>query len=451
MSKPEPDTQRDVTVSPLAEPPPPQAQPLRVLFVPPTYTYACGPGYFKRHETAEEFDLGVTAGLWGPRESALVVTEDVKEAIRGICLDGVPKAEGGPVPPTPAPLDGWVSFDGLGKDDNARTSAMNRLFGERRNCVVVLPIREIQTSVQIELWSGTAIMGSLGIPPREYGRKTRWRYTGSAGAVFKWVNNSAGQSYPADGSPRDGSVTGIEFVGGGSVNILPPTTTIPGKTLWYWLFHNIGMNGMRTAWVGFGTGTVFGSGVSHFQGFSQTAIDVGGSECSLFGGEFSFIDSKNLAAGQPFIRSRLEKSHINTIMTTTRGSYLPLEIAGGRGLHVRGVCFDAQDSAPTDGPAIVVLNHDGLIIDGNDFKGMARTGGPIIDIRGGRQIVIQSNVFINKAAGPASTPLVKVAAAVGDAQVKMGANAVVDYTGRVLSARAAQLVRIDPSFKYEIG
>lgn len=422
-----------------------------MLFVPPTYTYAYGPGYFVRHETAEEYTRGEQAGLWGPRETALSVTEEVKEAIKDLCLRGVPKAEGGPTPPAVSPLFGWVSFDGLGKDDNARTAAMNKLFAERRNCVVVLPIREIQTSVQVELWSGLAILGSLGVPPREYGRKTRWRYTGTAGSVFKWVNSSPGQSYPADGSPRDGSVIGIEFVGGSAVDILPQTTTYPGKTLWYWLFHNIGMNGMRTAWVGFGTGTVFGSGVSHFQGFSRTAIDVGGSECSLFGSEFSFIDSKNLAAGLPFIRSRLEKSHINTIMTTTRGGYVPLEINGGRGLHVRGVCFDAQDSDPTNGPAIIVLNHDGLVIDGNDFKGMAKAGGPIIDIRGGRQIVIQSNAFIMKAAGPATTPLVKVAAAVGDAQVKVGANAVVDYTGRMVSARAAQFVKIDPSLKYEIG
>ena len=435
----------------MTSPESPPTPPLKLLYVPPLYTYAYGPGYFIRHESPEDFDNGQAAGLWGPRETALSVTEDAKEAIKELCLRGVPKADGGQFPPITVTAPGGVVFDSLGQDDNARVTAMNQIFAARRNAVVLLPLREIQTSVQIELWSGLAMVGSVGVPPREYGRKTRWRYTGGAGSVFKWVNSSAGQSYPSDGSPRDGSVIGIEFIGGSTVDILPQTTSYPGKTLWYWLFHNIGMNGMRTAWVGYGTGTVFGSGVSHFQGFAQTAIDVGGSECSLFDSQFSFMDSQNLVAGAPFVRSRLEKSFIRTIMTTTRRDYVPLEIAGGRGLHVTGVCFDAQDGDPTNGPAIVVLNHDGLIIDGNDFKGLARNGGPIIDIRGGRQIVIQSNTFINKAAGPSTTPLVKVGAAVGDGEVKIGANSAVDYAGRVVSAWSTQLVKIDPSLRYEIG
>ena len=82
---------------------------------------------------------------------------------------------------------------------------------------------------------------------------------------------------------------------------------------------------------------------------------------------------------------------------------------------------------------------------------MAKNGGPIVDIRNGRQVILSLDHFINKAAGPANTPLIKVGPNVGDNQVKVGPLVNIDYDGRVLSSRASQVVKIDPSLRYEIG
>lgn len=433
------------------------------------YDYAARPGRFKFIESEQAYnDLLITGWIDIPHGQAPQTASELLEYIRNEAMRGaLPGAIDGivyPTPPDPEPPDppdpeppenivavpGGIDFDALAGNDNDRTTKVNEYFGQYRNGVVMLPSREIQTNVQLDLRSGLAIMGSLGVPAREYGRKTRWRYTGSAGSVFKFVNNT-NQSYPSDGSPRDGTVVGIEFIGGGGVDILPQAADYPGKTLWYWLFHNIGMNGMRTAWKGYGTGTTFGSGCSHFQGFSETPIDVGGSECALFGSEFSFMDTKNLGAGKPFIRSKLEKSFINTIMITTRRDYVPMEFYGGRAMTVRGVCFDAQDSDPTLGPSLIVNAVDGLIVTECPFKGQAKNGGPIVDIRGGRQIVLALDQFLRRSAGPANTPLIKVDANVGDNQVKVGPLVNIDYDGRIVSARANQVVKIDPSLRYEIG
>src|SRR6185437_5732132 len=87
------------TVPDMTTPAAPQP-PLIVFFDGVTYTYAGGPGYWSRHESAEEFTAGETAGLWGPRESAIVVTDPAKLAvIRDLCLRGAPKGDGGETPP----------------------------------------------------------------------------------------------------------------------------------------------------------------------------------------------------------------------------------------------------------------------------------------------------------------------------------------------------------------
>lgn len=412
-----------------------------------------GPEYFTKDFPPVTIDLIRTKDSEGT-EAWSKLTEIATAGPKGDKGDTGPAGPQGPPGPSgggATAIPGAVIFENLAGDDSQRTAAVNAYFRDQKKGIILLPSREIQSNIQIETWSGLTLMGSLGVPPREYGQKTRWRYTGSAGSVFKFVDNRGRYNYPSDGSPRDGTVIGIEFVGGSNTDLLERTSGFTGKTLWYWLFHNIGINGLKSGWNGFGTGTTFGSGVSHFQAFADTVIDVGGSENSFFGSEFSFMDSKVIADGKPFVRLRSEKSFVKQIMTTTRGGKIPLVVDGGRGSHVNNVCFDAQDSDPTNGPAIVVNSHDGLDISHNTFKGMARNGGPIIDVRGGRQIVIQANAFLCKAAGPANTPLVKVGAGVGDREVKVGLNAVVDYSGRLVAARLAQLVSIDPTLKVEIG
>lgn len=370
---------------------------------------------------------------------------------------GPPGVDGKPGIPGPAggafTFPGAVNFDQLGANDNDRTTAVNTFFRDNKRGTIIIPNRTIVTNVQLELWSWFSMMGGVGVPSREYGR-CRWQYNGPESSIFKWVNNTGRHSYPADGSPRDGNVIGIEFVG--NKDVIPRTTTIAGKTLWYWLFENCGGNGIKSFSIGYGNGTQYLVGVSHAQAFTNTLLDIGGSENTWFGHKHCFIDTKVLEAGQPELRSKMDKSFINKVMTTTRGSYLALEIYGGHALHVNEVSFDAQDSDPANTSAIRITGGSQIHICNNIFKGMALGGQPIIDVQNVKQLIINDNDFVRRGAtnkiGPVSTPLVKVGAGVSDRQVVFGLeNTPGDYNGRLVAARVAQIINKNEWSKVGIG
>lgn len=368
-------------------------------------------------------------------------------------IDGVAGAPG-PSGGGAFTFPGAIFFDNLANNDNDRTIAVNKWFQENRRGTVIIPNREIVTQTQLEMWSWFSIMGGVGVPAREYGR-CRWRYNGSGSSIFRYVDNKSRQGYPADGSPRDGNVIGIEFVG--DKDVIPRTVTLtPGQVLWYWLFENIGGNGIKSFHIGYANGTQYFVGVSHAQGFTSTLLDIGGSENTWFGDKHSFIDSKALPAGAVMLRSKMDKSFIEKVMTTTRGNYIPLEIYGGHATDYNKISFDAQDSDPANQSAILITGGEQIHIMNNKFKGMALGGQPIIDIRSGKQIIIDHNKFVRRGGagkiGPANTPLVKIATMVADRQVKIGSmNSIGAYDGRVITARAAQVACLDPWMKVEIG
>lgn len=315
-------------------------------------------------------------------------------------------------------MSGLVDFDSLGGTDDQRVDKMNSMHGAK----VVLPLRTISTSHPVELWSALTMVAPYG-PAREYGTRTVWKFNGQ-GSVFKFVRNQ--QGYPSDGSPRDINVIGIQFSAGSQVDFIEDNQGhYQSKTLWYCLFRDVGFNGFRHGWKGHGDGTVFMSGVSHAQAYSDTFIDVGGAENTLFGSEFSFMDTHNMD-NKPAVISRMEKSVIGQAMITGRKGITPLVVDGGNGLRIHDLSLDSQDSDPVRGSALVVRNHDGLQVYGNTFKGMSHDGkSPIIDVQRGSASIF-GNTFSAKAGGPPGTPLIKAGSGT---TVKAALNQHPGYTG----------------------
>ena len=208
-----------------------------------------------------------------------------------------------------------------------------------------------------------------------------------------------------------------------------------GHTLWYCNLHNLGVREMRTFWWGYGTGVSL-TGTFHAQAMSDTPLFIGGSENTIFGSDAqSFMDNSSTGwstAGKPFIRSLMDKSFIGRVIITARSDSYHLSIEGGQGLVVNGVQFDAPSASPTNGPMVRVSNIDGLTIANCFFAaGMAHPGENsrgIIDVTGGRGVVIQGNQFLGSATQPQPADAALVANS-GPEPVKMGLNGFPGYTG----------------------
>ena len=70
---------------------------------------------------------------------------------------------------------------------------------------------------------------------------------------------------------------------------LPMTEeSIRGNTLWYCNLHNLGVNGMRTFWWGYGTGVSL-TGSFHANGMIDTPLYLGGSENTIFGTDSTVV------------------------------------------------------------------------------------------------------------------------------------------------------------------
>jgi uncharacterized coiled-coil protein SlyX len=374
-------------------------------------------------------------------------------------------AAGNPPPPggsvtVSEVLPGCAYFDsnpyfGQGAtNDSQRFTAMNDWVKARQVAggpmpMIVFGDRVYSTSTPITLWSSLNI-GSLLGPSREFDRRPTIKWTGGGAAtssVFAWPTTAqSGQSYPSDGSPRDGRVEGLQFDLGGA-HMMPPTTTYAGKTLWYWTLHDICAKNGRSAWVGYGTGTVFGSGESHFQNMSETIFDVGGSECSLIGDEgFSFMDTQNPGmAGKPLIKSKLEKSVIGRLMPTGRKDITPIELYGGQGTSVLGLSPDSQDSDPIYGAGIRITGGEGHIIEGACIKGVGSnpTLGPggesnnrgMVHISGGTQHTVSTTRFIKS--GTMSPDYAVVYVGPSASEVKVGPNAFIGWGTATAAYRQA--------------
>jgi hypothetical protein len=357
-----------------------------------------------------------------------------------------------------------IAVDQLGTSDNERINALNeitRRSGGKHSPVFEFANRAYVLSSPIKLYSGLKLLGTSGLPAREYGGGTTIRWEGKPNtSIFVFApEGQARQTYPPDGSPRDISITGILFDGGrdgAQTDVFPrlPMTddSIRGNTLWYCNLHNLGVSEMRTFWWGYGTGVSL-TGTFHSQAMIDTPLYLGGSENTIFGTEAqSFMGNDSgpwASSGKPFIRSVMEKSFIGRVIISANSNSYHLSVEGGRGLVVSGVQFDAPVESPSNGSAVKVYAVDGLTIsDCVFYANMANPGDDsrgIIDISGGREILIVGNQFLSDPtqgeAGPASrTPIVYCSS---PDPAKIGLNGYPGYAGVVRGNAIAS----DPGMK----
>ncbi len=354
-----------------------------------------------------------------------------------------------------------IAVDQLGTSDDERINALNELTkrsGGSHCPVYEFANREYVLSSPIKLYSGLKLLGTSGLPAREYSGGTTIRWKGKPNtSIFVFPpEGQARQAYPADGSPRDISISGILFEGAGQTDVFPrlamTAESFRGKTLWYCNLHNLGVRAMRTFWWGYGTGVSL-TGTFHAQAMSDTPLYLGGSENTIFGTEAqSFMDNGTrpwTSSGKPFIRSVMEKSFIGRVIITAQLNSYHLSIEGGRGLVVSGVQFDAPNESPSNGSAVKVSRVDGLTIsDCVFYANMANPGDDsrgIIDISGGREILIVGNQFLRHPtrgeAGPRSdTPIVYCSS---PDPAKIGLNGYPGYAGVV----RGNAITSDPGMK----
>ena len=119
-----------------------------------------------------------------------------------------------------------IPVDQLAGSDDERILAINERTKQAAGKGV--PVFEFANrvytiSTPIQLYSGLKLMGSAGLPAREYGSGTTIRWAGlPETSVFMFPpNGQAGQNYPTDGSPRDISISGILFEGGSRTDVFP--------------------------------------------------------------------------------------------------------------------------------------------------------------------------------------------------------------------------------------
>ncbi len=381
-------------------------------------------------------------------------------SVKGLASKGSARESAPPInPPIDRSSSGQtIAVDQLGASDNERIVALNELTrrsGGNHSPVFEFANRQYVLSTPIKLYSGLKLLGTSGLPAREYGGGTTIRWEGKPNtSIFVFApEGQAGQTYPPDGSPRDISISGILFEGGWQTDVFPrlPMTeeSIRGNTLWYCNLHNLGVNGMRTFWWGYGTGVSL-TGSFHANGMIDTPLYLGGSENTIFGTDSqSFMGSGPLASsGKPFIRSVMGKSYIGRVIISAYSNSYHLSVEGGLGLVVSGVQFDADPSFATNGSAVKVSGVDGLTI--SDCVFFANMANPdddsrgIIDISGGREIVIVGNQFLSPTHGeagpPSRTPIVYCSS---PDPVKIGLNGYPGYAGVVRGNAIAS----DPGLK----
>jgi hypothetical protein len=375
-------------------------------------------------------------------------------------LGDQPAGDPNPITPGPAevrvPSTMVIPVDQLAASDDERILAINQRnsqAGGKEVPVFEFASRVYTISTPINLYSGLKLLGSSGLPAREYAGGTTIRWAGPPDtSIFAFpAEGQTNQSYPADGSPRDMSITGLLFEGGSRTDVFPrlamTADSYRGHTLWYTNLHNLGVRDMRTFWWGYGTG-VSVTGTFHAQAMSDTPLFIGGSENTIFGNDAqSFMDNSSAAwasGGKPFIRSVMEKSFIGRVIITARTDAFHLSIEGGQGLVVNGVQFDAPSASPTNGKMVGVSNVDGLTITNCIFNaGMAQPAADsraIIDVSGGRGVVVEGNQFLGGSdrPQPSDTALVANSAAV---PLKLGLNGFPGYTGLV----RGNVVSVDPA------
>lgn len=343
-------------------------------------------------------------------------------------------------------VPGAVYFDTFfaGADDNAKVNSMNTWAAAASGPtpVVLFAARQYNHSTPIQLYAGLKLGGSAGFAAREFSRGTVINYTGGAGTsqMAYPASNPRGMS---DNSPRDVTMTGIQFQGGTTTHFLPKLSpgSTTGTVLWYCQFHNCCWKQFDTVWWGAGTGTSI-SGVTHLQVAGQQGnapFNVGGSENSLFGNDvYSFAD-RQVATGTPLIRTSMQKSYIGKIMITARQTDWMISVEGGNSITIDGLAFDSQSGDPVYGAGLKITGGDGVVVSNCSFKGVATapasaTGGASankgwIHATGGRQVLVQGCQFLRGGNNMPATSFPVLYAGSSTNEFKWGLNNYSNYSG----------------------
>lgn len=358
---------------------------------------------------------------------------------------------------------GLVWFDAFaGSTDDDKMRAMNTWSRQQAGPTrtVMFDARTYSFTVPIDLNSGLSLMGAKRATAREFSRATIFKWQGPSGSsMLRFPGSQVNQSYPSDGSPRDISISFIQFQGNTSVHWLPKydqgtwSQNGPGHVLWYCQFEGLSFIGFATIWWGWADGCSF-TGSNHFQAVGDTAFYVGGSENLFFGRDAqSFADSA-ATTGKPFFRSALSKSTIGQIMITARTTGTGLSIEGGHNLVVDGLMIDAQDSAPIYGPGLRISGGDGITIANSSFKGMATSpssssnANAWIQVTGGTQITFTGNNFRRAGTNMPATsyPVLYASSNVPAGAVKWGYNGYSNWGGQpaVVQQASAGKITVTP-------
>lgn len=336
-----------------------------------------------------------------------------------------------------------VLVDSLGTTDDARITKLNSLHGQR--LVFEFANRTYNHSVQLEQWAGLKLVGTAGLPAREFSTGTVLNYTGTAGSHFKFVTNT-GYGYPGDGSSRDVSLSGIQFTGPSTASGFPKSDMVygnsSGKQYWYYNFHNVGVMGMTSFLTGYVTGVSL-SGTFHAQAMSDTTLNIAGSECVIFDGAQSFLDNSTPVwanSGKPFIRIATEKSYIGHAIISARGNSYQILVDGGRNVFIDGVQFDGPGGAFTTNPALKITSAtESVTVMNCSFKGINTQNGLITTAA--QQANISNNSFTTNGGAPGGdTPLVVATAGT----VKFGLNLFPGFNGKLKKSGSAVIYNIDP-------
>jgi len=310
-----PDPCGDITVT--AEP----APPLQVLFVPPTYTYAYGPGFFIRHESAEEYTLGEQAGLWGSRETALECTEEDKDRIKELCERGVPKddapvaTDGVPPAPPARPTSGTSVGRGyVYLDEFAGANPVEKLrtaLTQTNQAIVPLPgtAFDFAGSAPIVMTARKTIQG-LGGPQNEF--KSTWPIYWKGGrAAFHNADN--GSNYNGN---KGWVLKDMCLVGQSGMPLIEQVAA--ANQLNYVGLDGCSIDTWKYVLDGPCLGLWIGGGIYTNNIYGDFAYRFKGSDQQLFtdGGKLDFGTSQRNPNATNMIFSWMEKSYVGPIYVT---------------------------------------------------------------------------------------------------------------------------------------
>lgn len=363
---------------------------------------------------------------------------------------------------------GFIKFDSFaGSTDDQKVTAMNDWamnHGSQPRPAVLFSNRTYAISTPFKLFSGLRMIGGMQMPLQNFARGTVIDWQGGSGSsIFIFPpEGQTGQSYPSDGSPRDISVSYMQFQGPDNTDFLEQATNYTGKTLWYCEFHSCSWRNLRSVWRGYSTGSSI-SGQSYFEDINGTAINVGGAETSIFGQDTMSYVHQGIDPGVPFLQISLSKSAVGQCHFNVRGVSPALRIDGGHNTTYNGLVISPSDGSSINGAGIVITDGTAHTITNchltrvatnpsAGWNGSSSNQG-WIQASGGYQHKLYGNTFIRQGSVPATDfPLIHVTNGVSSSGLKWGHNNYSGFSGAAWLSQATlgRIVKLtDPSVTFD--